>query len=172
MINLLPPAFKHRLQAEENFRLLLILSTVIGVFLVCLAFLLFAARLYLKGEIRGQEVLVASLKEQSLVRSEELKNIQEFNATLLAISGLYEKRLSPTSILEGISSHLGLGMYVSSLNITAGKVTVTGFSSARETLLAFREDLQKDKLFTNAYFPPSNWVRPRDITFSFSAELR
>lgn len=172
MINLLPPAFKHRLHEEENFRLVLILSTVIGVFLVCLALLLFAARLYLKGEIRGQEVLVASLKEQSSARTEELKNIQEFNATLLAISGLYGERLSPTTVLESISSHLKQSMYLSSLNIAAGKVTVTGFSSKRETLLAFRADLQKDELFTNAYFPPSNWVKPRDVTFSFSAELR
>ena len=172
MINLLPPAFKHRLHEEENFRLVLILSTAIGVFLACLVMLLFALRLYLASEIRKQEFLVASLKEQSTTSSQELQNIQEFNATLLAISGLYEKRLSPTSILEGISSHLRQGMYLSSLNITAGKVTVTGFSSARETLLAFREDLQKDKLLQNAYFPPSNWVKPRDIAFSFSAELK
>jgi len=172
MINLLPLSYRHSLRAEENFRLLLILSAVIGVFLACLALLLFALRLYVAGEIRTQEFFVASLKEQSAIRSQELKDIQEFNLALLAISGLYEKRLSPTSILEGISSHLGLDMYVSSLNIAADKVTVTGFSSARETLLGFRENLQKDELFKNVYFPPSNWVKPRDITFSFSAELR
>lgn len=172
MINLLPPSFKDRLQAEENFRLILILATSLGVFLVSLALLLFAFRVYLWGEIRGQEFLVVSLKEQSLERSEELKNIQEFNETLLAISGLYEKRLSPTRVLESISSHLKQGMNLSSLNVTAHKVTVTGFASARETLFAFRKDLQKDELFTNTYFPPSNWVKPRDITFSFSTELQ
>ena len=139
---------------------------------MCLALLLFALRLHLKGEIRGQEVLVVALKEQSLARSEELKNIQEFNATLLAISGLYGKRLSPTRILEGISSHLKQGMYLSSLNIAAGKITVTGFSSRREILFEFREDFQKDTLFTNTYFPPSNWVKPADIIFSFRAELQ
>ncbi|TSC56900.1 MAG: hypothetical protein Greene071421_410 [Parcubacteria group bacterium Greene0714_21] len=173
MINLLPASYKNRLRLEENFRLLLILSTALGVFLVCLVLLFFTVRVYLWGEIRGQEFLVASLKEQSSARSEELKNIQELNAELLAISGLYEKRLSPTSILEGISSHLKQGMYVSSLNIAArGKITVTGFANVREDLFEFRGDLQKDPLFKNAYFPPSNWVKPADIVFSFSAELQ
>ena len=173
MINLLPPTYKHRLHEEENFRLLLILSTAFGVFLVCLALLLFVLRLYLKGEIREQEFLVANLKEQSRARSEEIKNIQELNVTLLAVSGLYEKRLSPTSILEGISSHLKQGMYVNSLNIAAReKITVTGFANLRETLFNFREGLQKDELFKNVYFPPSNWVKPADITFSFSVELK
>lgn len=172
MINLLPPLYKNRLQAEENFRLLLVLSMALGVFLVCLALILFALRVYLWGEIRGQEFLVTSLKEQSLARSEDLKNIKEFNATLGALSSLYEQRFSPTHILEGISSHLKQGMYLSSLNIAAGKVTVTGFSNRREILFEFREDFQGNPLFKNAYFPPSNWVKPTDIVFSFSAELQ
>ena len=172
MINLLPLPYKNRLRAEENFRLLLIVSIAFGIFLVFLALLFFALRAYLWDQIQRQEFLVGSLREQSSARAEELKNIQDLNLALLAISGLYEKRLSPTSILEGVSSHLGQGMYVNSLNITAGKVTVTGFSSARETLLGFRENLQQDALFQNAYLPPSNWVKPRDIIFSFSAELK
>lgn len=186
MINLLPPPYKSRLRAEENFRLLLVLSTAFTVFLVCLALLLFALRVYLWGQIRGQEFLVTSLKEQSLALSKGLKNIQEFNATLGAILGLQEKRLSPTRILEGISSHLTQGMYLSSVNIQppeeidvqggkqvkSGRITVMGFSSRREILFEFREDFQKDTLFKNAYFPPSNWVKPTDSIFSFSAELR
>lgn len=186
MINLLPRPYKDRLRAEENFCLLLILSTAFGVFLVFLALLLFALRAYLWDQIQGQEFLVGSLKEQSLTRSEELKNIQNLNITLLAISGLYEKRLSPTTVLKGISSHLKEGMYVSSLSIASlqeidvqgekqvkpGKITVTGFATQRETLFEFRENLQKDPLFQNAYFPPSNWVKPTDIIFSFSAELQ
>lgn len=185
MINLLPLPYRDRLRAEENFRLLLILSAVSGVFLVCLALLLFALRIYLWDQIRSQEFLLAGLKQQSSARSQELKNIQDLNLSLLAISGLYEKRLSPTIILEGISSHLKPNMYVSSLNIQSreeidtqegkqmkpGKITVTGFAIQRETLFEFRGDLQKDPLFKNVYFPPSNWVKPRDITFSFSAEL-
>jgi Tfp pilus assembly protein PilN len=172
MINLLPLPYKNRLRAEENFRLLLIVSIAFGIFLVFLALLFFALRAYLWDQIQRQEFLVESLREQSSARSEGLKNIQEFNATLLATSGLYEKRLSPTRILEGISSHLKPGMYLSSLNITSDKITVTGFSGRREILFEFREDFQKDPLFKSAYFPPSNWVKPADIIFSFSAELQ
>lgn len=174
MINLIPPAFKSHVKAQERLRLVLILGTCLMIFSLSLSLLLVAVRAYLWKEIGAHEFLAASLKDQSAARAKDLKGIEDLNSQLSALSRLYARRLSPSRILEIISSHLGPGMYLSSFGVTSTKptkVTLTGYAQFRETLLTFREALQKDSAFTNVYFPPSNWVKQKDITFSLRAEL-
>ncbi|MBI1984835.1 MAG: hypothetical protein HYS60_01845, partial [Candidatus Wildermuthbacteria bacterium] len=57
MINLLPPQYKKELALEETFRLCVILGVSIFVFLLSLALMLFALRVYFQGQIVSQDIL-------------------------------------------------------------------------------------------------------------------
>jgi len=50
-------------------------------------------------------------------------------------------------------------------------IQLMGFAPTTEDLLAFRTSLEKNAMFSNFFFPPSNWVDPVDIDFSFTFEV-
>lgn len=170
---------------EERFRLVVILASVCAVFLICLGLMLLGLRTYLWGKIKNQEFLVASLKERSFTRAHDLKEIETVNARLTQVWALYDRRLSQAPIMRALASHMKEGMYLNSLTIVPSgelvqeggkpvkraKISVTGFAPLREDLFLFRQDMQKDPVFQNVYFPPSNWVKPSGIHFAFSANV-
>ena len=185
MINLLPPQAKKELIQEEYFKLLLIFVILILVFMICFAMLLGIIRIYLHSEIVAGESRLFWLSEQFSEDDPVLNKVKELNETHSDVSRFFKKRQLLSPAIDRLASHLPLSASLTSFSYTPAtiikkkdevqklnaKIAVTGQALTRNILLSFREDLISDPLFGKVFFPPSNWVEPEDITFSFQAEI-
>ena len=50
-------------------------------------------------------------------------------------------------------------------NGTTMRVTLLGLSDDRDTLSAFKENLEKNQKISNIDFPADNWLKAKDINF-------
>lgn len=173
MINLLPPQYKAELKEEENWKLTLILSILFLIFLVCSALILFSIKISISGQAEAQKILL--LQEEKKFEESQIQNLEEkitiSNQALLKLNSFYQSRTNSTEILEKISGTLPTSVYLTTLNFNPAQISLSGFSPTREILLEFKKNLEKEELFEEIYFPPSNWVKPTDINFSVNFKI-
>lgn len=181
MINLLPPQQKEELQKEENFKIILILGLAVLVFLISLFLVLFTIKVSLLFDLESQkiyfEVREKELKSPGLEVLEE--KIKEYNLTLSKLNNFYQNEPNLTGILEKISKTLPAGTYLNTLSVIPQfegedreiNCSLSGRCLNRETLLKFKENLEKTEGFKEVYFPPGNWVKPTDIDFSVNFKV-
>ena len=174
MINLLPIQSKKELKQEETLKIIIILGIVILAILVCFCLILFIIKIHISGEITAQKIFIEQKEEEfKMSETSDLeKEVLLFNQSLLELDSFYKKQISPTKILEKISQILPSESYLTGFNFTQQQVSLSGFSSTREILVAFKESLEKQEIFTEIYFPSSNWVKPSDIDFSLNFKLK
>lgn len=169
MINLLPPQQKEELFQEERFKLVLTLGIIILAFLVSLTLILFSIKTSLSADLEIQKMYFEQReKELKSPGIQELEGkIKNYNLTLSKLETFYQGQLDLTSILEKISKTLPEGTYLTNFNFNPqiSQFSLTGFSPNRETLLQFKENLEKTEGLKEIYFPPANWLEPTDINF-------
>ena len=183
MINLLPLQYKKELQQEEKYKLTLILGTLVLIFLICLILILFSIKISISGQIEAQKILL--LQEEKKFKESQIQNLEEkiitSNQSLSKLNSFYQNQTNLTEILEKISETLPPTTYLTALSfnpLTTAKeekyiaqISLSGFSPTREILLEFKENLEKEEIFGEIYFPPSNWVEPTDIDFSLNLQI-
>jgi len=176
MINLLPIKQKQRLLEEEFFRLTLILGTLFLCFLICLSLILFLIKNYTLWDLEAEKILFQE-KEKTLLLNKELeKEIKEANIFLSELDSFYQESTKITQLLENTDTTLASGVYLISLDVALSKiksegrsrVSISGFSPDRETLLIFQENLKKELSFSEVYFSPESWVEPENVDFDVS----
>lgn len=188
MINLLPERYKKELREERRFRLLTVLFSVFTIALLCFALMLGSIRVYMAGSLSLQESKIGVLEARFSQDSPALAEIEALNEKVSQVQR-FLKRFRPVSnILEALESILPPGAYFTSFDydsettvIAGGKggtaqqakprISVSGFAKNREALFTFRENLQKQPLFSGLSFPPSNWAQPEDIHFSLQTGI-
>jgi Tfp pilus assembly protein PilN len=173
MINLLPPQYKAELKEEENWKLTLILSILFLTFLVCSALILFSIKISISGQLEAQKILL--LQEEEKFEESQIQSLEEkitiSNQTLFKLNSFYRSQNNLTEILEKISETLPSSVYLTTLDLNLAQISLSGYSPTREILLEFKKNLEKEKLFEEIYFPPSNWVKPSNIDFSVNFKV-
>lgn len=186
MINLLPSFAKKELRAQERMRLLIILLYSVFGAVLCFTLALASLQIFMENRLQESRFPLDSAKEELARKSVSLQSIEQFNWQVNSLSAFFQKRASQTAVLERLASLKPEGIVFSVFSYTAptvvavgdqqrqdpAKISVSGFAPTRDVLLEFREHLQNDSSFQNVQFPPSNWVSPFDITFSFTASLQ
>lgn len=180
MINLLPPEQKKELLKEERYRLIMLLGVLLFLFLVSLSLVLLSVRIYVSGKTNSQEILLEL--EKSEFQSSESQAIEEdinsVNSILSQIDYFYRNQRRYADFLEKISDNLPEGAYFDSLNLNylsqeeETNVSLRGYFPSRELLFEFKKILEEEPSFYEVDFPPSNWVKPVDITFTVSFRLK
>ncbi len=165
MINLLPSVQKEEILKEEQFKIVLNLGIMILAFLLSLFLILLSIKIFLASQLEVQKVVLAE-KELEISQLEDLKKkIKEYNSTLSKLNSFYQNQISPSKVLEKISSLLPGKTYLNSFNFSSKKVSLSGFCPDTKTLLLFKENLEKEDGFSQIYFPISNWIQPTNINF-------
>ena len=187
MINLLPPHYRQKLKEEQRFRLVLLLGGILGIAFFALSIFLLVIQIALSKERLSQEVKLVSFEERTTREDSTLVEIKNWNSKLRNIEAFKENRRTLKEVVDEIASSLPQELYLFSLSYTPAfetrkkedkivrtlaMVSVTGKAQTREQLLSFKDALQANPFFTEVVFPPSNWVSPSDITFSFQTKLR
>ena len=178
MINLLPPKEKKELLVENNLKVTVILGYLSVLFLVCLSLLFISINIFIKGGIETQKILFDQReKELETFKMQALQNdLVSFNETLASLKSFYRNEDDFVDILERISNTVPGEMNLSNLSVSpqskGGIVcNLSGFSPDRDLLLELKDNLEKEGLFIDVYFPPANWVKPTDINFTASFKI-
>lgn len=180
MINLLPPTAKRELKEEENWKLYLTLGFLILIFLISFSLILFSVRNFISGETESQKILLERGEEDFNNKQRQLlqNNLLNFNNVFVKIDTFYEEQLSLANVLNKISELVPLEIYFTNLSISKSEGTIeeincniSGFSPGRDALLEFKEKLEAEENFKEINFPPSNWVKPTDISFTINFKI-
>lgn len=168
------------------FRLILLLGGVFGIALIALSVFLLVIQVALTKERLAQEVKLLSFEERTAKENSTLGEIKSWNIKLTNIEAFKKNRRPVKDVIDELALSLSSEMYLFSFSYTPSIetrkkadeivktpaiVAVTGKAQTREELLSFKDALQANPFFTEVVFPPSNWVQPTDINFSFQAKL-
>ena len=146
---------------------------VVGVGSIALLPALFWS--FVKEKTAEEKLIVVS----QIVSTEERKNIRErvsdTNQKIALLTGDEEKTIMVwEAILKSIARKnpdISLtAFYYENLPVstTGKKMTISGVSENRQTLLAFVNDLKRETAFADVIVPVSNFVRNINIPFSVS----
>jgi hypothetical protein len=187
MINLLPPKEKEELLLQKYKRLVVVLGNMVLISVVCLTLILFALKFYVLSEISFQK-LNLDLANQKYTTDGTMtfkEMIKKYNASLVKMDAFYKQTTYMSDILKNV---LGVnrapGIYFKDISINRlrkdstspgsdeVKISITGYSSTRESLILFKEALEKNDKIKNISFPPQNWVKDSDIDFEVKFEKK
>lgn len=199
MINLLPPKEKIILAQERNKRVLIILGILILVFCICLSLCLFFTQKYISRSAKSQETIFEQEKNQLKdFGVEEFQNkISLINKNLSQLNSFYNEKTYLSSVLEKLSSLMPPGVYLTDFSfsqkekpvksvkkereessktaedeiIIEKEISLYGFSPSRESLFKFKEEIEKEEIFKDIYFPSSNWIKSSDIDFYLTLKI-
>lgn len=173
MINLLPPQQKKEALEEQKYKLFLISGALIIVFLIALSLTLLAIKINISAKSQEERIVIP---EQ--IKDKEME-IYAINKDLQDLASFYNRKPDFIKNIEKISAITPQDIKLTSISINfSGKtgvfsLTLQGFAPTRELLSQFRRNLESDASFGDINFPPSNWVKPKDIEFNINlkAEL-
>jgi len=184
MISLLPPPYKEKLREEQYFRLASILGLLALLFFVCVSLLFLAIRIYVSGELRAQEILIATRQQEVEEEQSPVVQIREINWDITRLATFYKERNVLSEILQQVTEAMPEGAYLTSFEYSSvaqsgneqgrGRISLAGFAPITEDILILKAALEEEPAFSNFFFPQSNWANPTatNINFSFTFEVQ
>lgn len=190
MINLLPQKDKERLLIGKNKRITIILCFLLLFFLVYLMISLFVIKIYLNGQLVSSEAFLEESEKQFLQsETQELQDkIKSANKSFGELNSFYEREVYFSKVLEKIAVVFPEDFYLTNFSIKLDvkekkegsdvievnrtiRSSLSGFAPTRESLLIFKEGLEKDGSFENISFPISNWASKKNINFYVTFDI-
>lgn len=176
MINLLPQKEKEALLQEENWKLVLIFEILILIFLLFLSLAFFSVKIYISGRLDEQKILkeMEGKGAKTFETQDFQKKITAASQNLSKLDSFYQSQINLTEILEKISETLPPGIYLTGLSYQkdASQIGLSGFAKLRETLFEFKKNLEEEKYFHDVYFPPSSWVKSKEVDFNATLKVK
>lgn len=172
MINLLPQQWQKNLETEKNFKTVTILGIVVLSALAAFVLMLALVRIFYSIEFdAGQAVLAEKDQEVKIFNVEPTEKAINFNDRLiLKISDFYKNKIKITDVFAQISGSLPAGVSLTDFEYSPEKIDLSGTAPDRDSLVAFRDNLEKNPNLKNIVFPPENWLTAKDINFNISLE--
>lgn len=170
MINLLPKKQKDELEQEQMFRVIMILGIVMVAGLICLALMLLVVKFLFEEKLDVKKISVEDKKKmiQIMKVEDEEKSISYYNANFTKLVAIYKNQINVSSMFQDLISSLPNGIYLKNLSLTGNKAAVSGYCPDRASLVAFKENLEKNPGFQKLDFPANDWVEQKNINFSLN----
>ncbi len=179
-VNLLPPEEKRILAKEKIFKLVLILAALILFILASFSLMLLSINFYISGQTKTQEILVDLEEESQDSEAGDLaEEINRINNNLVQLNSFYRNQPRFYEVFNQISKVLPDQIYLTNASVVLKaeeeneilNCSLTGYSPNRETLFSLKKNLEDNGVFKEIDFPPSNWVKAKDINFSVSFKI-
>ena len=180
MVNLLPPREKEYLLLERREKLITVLGYVVLVFLVFLLLVLFSVKFYLLAQEAYQSEILADLESKyqtpDFLFFQDI--IQKYNTSLAIADNFYKNEVRISDALKVISElERPKGLYLTNIAIEKSAqeekmmATVSGVSNTRDSLIYFKDSVDKNENVKSIYFPANNWIKPIDFAFYLTFEI-
>ncbi len=179
-INLTPPSQKKQLALEKTGKLVLVLSLVVLVALFCFVLVMLALKFYMLQEIVYQKAAL-DMTEKHYQNADFLPYkdiISSSNANVQTTNSFYKSQIHVVKALTALFNVAHpADVRFSSVTVEkkeAGVIsaTISGFAKTREGLQDFKKNLEAEALVEHIYFPPESWVKPNNIDFNLTLDVR
>jgi Tfp pilus assembly protein PilN len=178
MINLLPLEQKKEMRDQRRQKLFLVFELASIFFLLAVSLIFLASKAHLFGELNAKKTLLAQRRAE--VSESEIaafqKEVEQFNQELERVESFYDRQVAFASLLDRVTPLLPPGGYLRHVAIGAEsgfwRLSLGGFAPTRQSLLDFKDRLEKLPDFSRVEFPPANWVQDASIDFSVELEMR
>lgn len=180
MINLLPPKEKEQLLLERNKKLVIILGYVVIISLTYLALILLLVKFHILEQMSRQKSILntTEMKYQTSDFLSYNNLIKKYNDDLFKANTFYKKEIYFSDVIKTILDiQRPDGLFFNDMSIKNSekdnkiKVTISGISDTRDNLLTFKDNIEHSGKMENVYFPPSSWVKTKDINFYVTLEV-
>lgn len=178
MINLLPPDQKKELRLLENFKIALSLEILLGISLIFIVLIFLSINFFISGEAKTKKILYEQRQEE--LETFQMQNLQNnlitFNNTLSSLSFFYRSQTDSVEIIEKIVETIPDRILLNNLSMSPNlknsiSFNLSGFAENRDFLLEFKNNLEKEELFSEVFFPPSSFLKPVNIIFSVTFKI-
>ena len=107
------------------------------------------------------------------------EEINRINNNLVQLNSFYRNQPRFYEVFNQISKVLPDQIYLTNASVVLKaeeeneilNCSLTGYSPNRETLFSLKKNLEDNGVFKEIDFPPSNWVKAKDINFSVSFKI-
>lgn len=171
-LNLLPQKEKDDYKTEIMRRFVVFFSIGILIIMTVFALLLGAEYLILQFQLNPEMQRLSAEKEtEKFKKAEEFENqIKEINRKTSLVLNAKSQSSPILPILEKITkSGAGDNSYLKTIIIdsSSGNINIKGFALTRDQVIKIQDNLQKEKSFINIGAPYSNFLKQKNIDFSF-----
>lgn len=179
MINLLPPQEKKELSRARSKKLVIVLSNVAFIGLLSLALILFSLKFYILSEVDISKLNLENTQKRyqtpTLLTLKQV--VGQSNATLVKVDDFYQNETAFGDVLRivfGIERPEGISFTDISVTRESGNIMVTasGKADMRDHLLVFRDNVQNNQNIENTNFPTEDLVKPVDIDFTMTFDVK
>lgn len=174
LTNLLPPQIKTELRQEKIKKVIITFGLLTLIFFFSLSLVLFATETYLFQKFEAKKIFLDSEKTHS--ETSEFQDLKEkiisANKNLSQLESFYQKKFSLIGIFEKISRTLPSQIYLNNFfyQQNTSQISLSGFAPKKETLVEFKENLEKEFLDVN--FPLQVWTKSTDIDFQVNFKIK
>jgi type IV pilus assembly protein PilN len=163
-INLFPVKRKKKAKPIPAFLLVTIVVTLVsGVVMAYLVFFFNSRLAAKKAQVAVNEKTIAELK----AKIKAVENFEQRNKTFKERSDIIEQlsknKSMPVKILDEISALLPIGVWVSSLSVSEGGISIDGYGFTNPDIVSYVDNLKNSKLFTEVYLQETRSVEMEKI---------
>lgn len=173
MINLLPPAEKHRIQKEYKLRFFTVNAFLISAAFIIGIILLLPSYFFADIIQKNAESEILTLKNSyENTKSEEINNKLRVTKERLTAITKQESRTDFYKVIDIIAVHANNTIEITTISYIRAdedgdsNLQLNGFAKTRDDLVSFKEDLENDKLFNEVNLPVSSLAEDKDIEFN------
>lgn len=171
-VNLLPHEERNEYRLEIIRRTLVFSGIVLALVLLAFSILLGGIFLDLKTRTSYLEEEYNEYIESSEGRraSEVQKTIRALNVKIRRVEAISKDSSDTVALLARITEHVSSGITIKEItvDVTSHSVNLSGFSTTRENLEAFRDSLAKSQGISEVNLPTASLLKRTDIDFSLS----
>lgn len=173
-INLLPPERKEELKQKRNIGVILKISVMafsaLLVFIVFIIFCLMTLNIRVQSLKDQQNRLMENKKYGQIKKSQEFA--ENYYKQTSGIERILKQQNYNWDLFSEVNKLVSENIYLKEIALQEGALSISGFSSTREALLKFKEDLENSSRFSKIEAPISNFTSSQDINFNFKAEIK
>lgn len=173
MINLIPEEIKKKLKKSFFIKIIILLffTLSLAIFIVNLFFVPFFMFSLSQKKLANQELNREINSPQANYDEGVQELIEDIDLKLKMIEESKTSKFNVSIVLDKILSQKIDGIKINSIDYrddnTKGRFfNIKGYASSRETLLSFKNILERDKNFKNIDLPISNFIQKTNIQFN------
>ena len=174
-LNFTSPEQRDANQFQKNYRIIQSVMIVSVITLVIISAVLFISQIILQEKL--DTITADTLEIMEQVEDERSLNLSEtvqgFNSLLGNVSKIQTEYSAWSNILIEISGSTTNGVIINSINLQKSNSSFqfSGIADTRDSLLAFKTNLEQSPFFNNIESPISNLLTKENISFSLTGEI-
>jgi hypothetical protein len=173
-INLIPPYIKREI--DKLRQLNIVLNLGLEMLMIVIIFFSFLFGVYYVLEVKLSIALETEKRDSNLSRYKRIRELDgEFEGVNLQMKNIMlvkKDQLYWSDILYRLSNASAEGISIDSLANKNYQVMLSGKAKDRDSLIVYREKLEKDGCFSEINLPLSNLVSRTDIVFQIDFKVK